>query len=182
MSPYPDCHLFHSIHHSKDPRKQAAGLLPSLSPQDLHDKNDSFYIKPVGVNRELCFNIITGGGTPNLPCSRLEAPEKRGKTMSTKKRVVGILGLGIILVLIFAAIGANAQSYQPYHYYHHYQYDSYPFGNAQAKDYTYDPYPYYRGYTHTHPPYYGFSGSCSTGSPYGDRWGLFVPSGNWHYK
>ncbi len=102
--------------------------------------------------------------------------------MSIRRKVVTVLSLGVILGLIFTAIGANAQYYQPYHFYHHYQYNSFPFGNAQAKGYTYDPYPYYRGYTYNHPPYYGFSGLYPSTNRYGDRWGLFVPADSWHYR
>ncbi len=102
--------------------------------------------------------------------------------MSKIRIIVAVLGLGIVVGLPFVATGACAQYYQPYHFYHHYRYDSFPFGNFQARDYTYDPYPYYRGYTFTHPPYYGFNGSCPSTNPYGDRWGLFVPGDSWHYK
>ena len=102
--------------------------------------------------------------------------------MSKSRKGVAVLGLGIILGLVFFSIGAYAQYYQPYHFYHHYQYDSFPFGNFQAKNYTYDPYPYYRGYTFTHPPYYGFNGSHPSTNQYGDRWGLFVPGDSWHYR
>ena len=92
-----------------------------------------------------------------------------------------VLSVGLALGFLFAPTAANAWWYQPYHYYHHYQYDRFPGGYPQPHDYTYDPYPYYRAYTYTHPPYYGSTGCFPSPSPYGDRWGLFVPSDQWKF-